>query len=554
MGAAQFRKDRFGLLFVIGAALLSLLAFPLGAHAAATPAPKITTTPASVNFSPVKAGGSSSKPVTIKNTGNADLVAGLITITGTDASLFGQTNDCSTPLPNNGFCTVTVTFSPTVPYGKKSATLNIASNDPKKPTATVKLSGQAPPPKVSASPMSVNLTASGINIPSAAAMVTIKNTGISDLNISSVTLTGTNASLFEVTDTWESLLPSGESCSVNVTFTPDSTGTKSASLLISSDDPKKPLVNVKLTGKIKIPSEQTSPASIVFDYTYDTNGFFTPERRVLMDKATAVLMSRIKGTKWTRVDTAVTGGEYDLAFINPSTLAVSWNHNVVIPENQITIYLGASDFKSSPFILMQGSEGDGATQLMSIRNVSGGISNVLTSSIQYRPVNASITFDLQGVQGFNSTITRQWHFDSDGNLNTDDRNPSDPHYYDYSDFYTAAIHELGHVLGIHNPQAFSTILEYDTNFCSAYLSRVQSDGSGGAVFTGSHAKQLYYNHIGQDIPLNVPTKCHWADGVRSVTADGWTSLTYESSQPFRHGFSELEFGALRDIGYTISAN
>lgn len=186
--------------------------------------------------------------------------------------------------------------------------------------------------------------------------------------------------------------------------------------------------------------------------------------------------------------------------------------------------------------------------------MSGGISDVLNSSAQYRPIDATITFDLQGVQGFSPAITAQWHFDSDGNLNTDDRNPSDPHFGDYADFYCMAVHELGHVLGIHNPNVFSSFVQSDPGFCRAWLDQVQPDGMGGYVFTGPNAKQFYYNHVGQNIPLEASTECHWADGVRSGTADGWTSLNYESDQPFRHGFSELEFGALRDIGYTIPSN
>lgn len=301
---------------------------------------------------------------------------------------------------------------------------------------------------------------------------------------------------------------------------------------------------------------KTAQVSIVFDYTYDTNGFFTPDRRLLLEKAAATLTSRMKGTTWARVDTATTGGHYDLAFINPSTHKISWSSDVVIPQNQITIYPGAMNFKNSPFPILRRATGDDATQLLSIRNVSGGISNVLTTPARYRPVNASITFDLQGLQGFNASITRQWHFDSDGNLNTDDRDPADPHYSKYTDFYAAAIHELGHVMGIHNPQFYVLYfsIEADPHFCSAWLSHVRPDSStGGYFFTGRHAKQYYRNHVGQDIPLDAWSKSHWADGVRSVTADGWTSINYEhgSNRPFRHGFSELEFAALRDIGYII---
>jgi hypothetical protein len=270
-----------------------------------------------------------------------------------------------------------------------------------------------------------------------------------------------------------------------------------------------------------------------------------------MEAAAAVFTSRISGTTWARVDPTALGGHYDLAFFNPSTMALSWRPDVVIPKNQITIYLGATDFTKSPVAMMRSSGGDGATQLLSIRNVTGGVASVLTSASQLRPIDATITFDLQGVQGFSSTITRQWHFDSDGNLATDDRNPADPHYGDYSDFYDTAIHELGHVIGIYHPLVYSSFLESDSNFGLAYTSRVQAEG-GGFVFTGTNAKQMYYNHVGENIPLDAATKSHFADGVRSQTADGWISVSYDRTQPFRKTFSELEFQALHDLGYTIS--
>jgi hypothetical protein len=305
-------------------------------------------------------------------------------------------------------------------------------------------------------------------------------------------------------------------------------------------------------GQINQPSPET--VSIVFNYDYDTNGFFIPARRALVEQAAAALLARMNDTTWERVDPAVTGGSYELAFINPSTLAVTWSSNVVIPKNQITVYLGAVDCSTlPPSNPMSSSPGVGATQLMSIRNVSGNMSNVLTSASQYRPINASITFDLQGIQGFSSARTKQWHFDSDGDITTDDRDPSDPHYNDYVDFFSTVIHELGHVLGIHNPQVFSSFgIDYDPNFSLAWMSLVQSDGGGGYVFTGSNAKQLYYGHVGVNIPLD-NTECHWADGVRSGPSGEFPSVTHEGGGPFRILFSEMEFQALKDIGYNISA-
>jgi hypothetical protein len=299
-----------------------------------------------------------------------------------------------------------------------------------------------------------------------------------------------------------------------------------------------------------------SAPKIVFDYTYDTNHFFDdPARKAIMESVANIFLSRIGFTNWPKVDNVASGGSYELLFVNPSSLVASWTSNVVIPENQITIYLGATDFSVSTIQMMKSSTGTGASQLLGIRNLSkdgngvlSGVGALLGSPTQFRPVNASITFDLQGV----NAGARKWYFGSDVPPQ------GDAIYNDHDDFYNAAIHEVGHVLGIHNPQVYNSIILTDDNFCAAYTSKVVSVSPTEFFFNGSNAKKMYYNtsgqYVGQDIPLETNTKCHFANGVRSQTANGWTSLSYESGQPFRHSFSELEFQVLRDIGYTVYPN
>jgi hypothetical protein len=211
------------------------------------PPPKISASPMSVDLGSVPVGSTSSpKIVTVKNTGISDLIINSITLSGTNASEFRQTNDCTT-VPAKGSCTVSVTFVPTISFGKKSAVISIASNDAKKPTVNVKLSGQAPSPKISASPMSVNLGSVPVGSTSSPKIVTVKNTGISDLMINSITLSGTNASEFSQTNDC-TRVSKGGSCFIAVILTPTSAGSKSAVLSISSDDPKKTIVNIKLAG------------------------------------------------------------------------------------------------------------------------------------------------------------------------------------------------------------------------------------------------------------------------------------------------------------------
>jgi hypothetical protein len=211
------------------------------------PPPKISASPMSVNLGTVPVGSSSiEKTVTIKNTGVSDLVIDSLTITGANASEFSQSNSCST-IPAKGSCPVTVTFIPTAPFGKKNAVMNIVSNDPKKLTLLVKLSGQAPPPKITVSPALANfgsITAGNTSLPK---VFTVKNTGTSDLIINSIAITGASASEFNQTNDCTTVAKGG-SCAIAVTLSPTSAGSKTAQMYVSSNDSKKPDIVVKLAG------------------------------------------------------------------------------------------------------------------------------------------------------------------------------------------------------------------------------------------------------------------------------------------------------------------
>jgi hypothetical protein len=208
----------------------------------------------SVNLGSIRAGDTSnSRTVTIKNTGNGDLIINSITISGANQSEFMQSNDCSI-IPAKSTCPITVTFAPQPPFGKKTAVMSISSNDPKKPTINVKLSGQAPPPKISVSPKSVKFATVEVGATSAPRIVTIKNTGLSDLTVNAVTFGGTDAGEFSQTNDCTTL-EKGSSCSISVLFTPASAGNKSAVMSIASNDPKKFIVTIKLVGKATSNSE-----------------------------------------------------------------------------------------------------------------------------------------------------------------------------------------------------------------------------------------------------------------------------------------------------------
>jgi len=84
----------------------------------------------------------SGRPVTVTNTGDANLVIGSVYLTGTNQDQFGIRNDtCSgAAISPSGTCTIDVVFSPTE-AGELRAVLGIDSNDPDTPSVEVELAG-----------------------------------------------------------------------------------------------------------------------------------------------------------------------------------------------------------------------------------------------------------------------------------------------------------------------------------------------------------------------------------------------------------------------------
>jgi hypothetical protein len=106
-------------------------------------------------------------------------------------------------------------------------------------------------PKISVSPTSVNfgnLNPGGTS----ESGVAIKNSGKADLVISSIAISGNNASDFSQTNHCTTIA-AGSSCAVTITFGPTSGGKKSGTLTITSNDSKNPTINVKLSGSAKSP-------------------------------------------------------------------------------------------------------------------------------------------------------------------------------------------------------------------------------------------------------------------------------------------------------------
>jgi hypothetical protein len=141
--------------------------------------------------------------------------------------------------------------------GNGNVSYSVAANSSSSSrTGTLTISGQthsitqeasAAVPAISVSPASLKFGYVSINRYSSK-KVTVTNNGNAPLDIQSVTIGGTNANQFSETHVCNQLAPGG-SCTIMVTFSPTTAGTKSAALQIYSNDPARSSVSVPMSGK-----------------------------------------------------------------------------------------------------------------------------------------------------------------------------------------------------------------------------------------------------------------------------------------------------------------
>jgi hypothetical protein len=208
----------------------------------AVPVPAATVSPTSLTFAAQTIGTTSaSQPVTLQNTGTANLNISSIGTTGD----FGQTNACPAFLAPAASCTINVTFTPLLAGGRvgELKILHDASGSP----SVVSLSGTgtpAPVPVATVSPSSLTFATQTVGTTSAAQPVTLQNTGTTNLAISSIATTTAD---FAQTNACPASLAPGNSCTINVTFTPAAPGGRVGELKIFHDASGSPSI-VSLSG------------------------------------------------------------------------------------------------------------------------------------------------------------------------------------------------------------------------------------------------------------------------------------------------------------------
>ena len=215
--------------------------------------------PGSLTFTSQILGTTSApQPVTFSNTGSAALT--ISSIAG--SANFGETNNCASGVAANGSCTINVAFTPTA-TGTVTGTLTVSDNASGSPQ-TVTLSGTGIAPVAGLSAQSLTFT-EPVSTTSAAEMLTVTNTGSSNLNISTAAIGGTNPSDFAKsadTCTGATVAPT-MTCAVSVTFTPSTTGSFKASLIFTDNAGGSPQT-VTLSGTGTAPTVSLSAPSLTY--------------------------------------------------------------------------------------------------------------------------------------------------------------------------------------------------------------------------------------------------------------------------------------------------
>jgi len=215
------------------------------------PAPIMTVNPSSLDFGSVFTDTTQQGAFTISNTGNAELVVTAITLTGPDSADFSL-QDVTFPLsvPPDSGVDLAVTFAPQT-AGDKTAAVQISSNDPNANLVVIALTGTGvdpPTPAIAVAPQAFDFGSRTIGTTRQHAFMVFNN-GTAALTVDSLEIRGGDRSDFILVslDAPFSVVP-GDSHVVRVSFRPQTSGAKSASLHISSNDPQTPEISVALTG------------------------------------------------------------------------------------------------------------------------------------------------------------------------------------------------------------------------------------------------------------------------------------------------------------------
>ena len=242
------------------------------------PAPAITFTPGTLNFSALSP-GSTSLPlsVTLTNSGNAPLNISSISLGGSNPADFSapSSNCTAAPIAPGASCIATESFTP-LAAGFRQAALIFADNAAGSPQSITLIGTEGSPvsgPALKFLPTTVNFPSLSQGSTSSVQIVTVTNSGNASATIASISLGGSNPADFSAPSgscIGLPLLPN-TSCIVNETFTPSAVGVRQAALIFTDNATGNPqsvaLIGTGINSPPSGPVLKFLPTSVTFPAT-----------------------------------------------------------------------------------------------------------------------------------------------------------------------------------------------------------------------------------------------------------------------------------------------
>ena len=224
-------------LSIVSNATSGTLTLPLHATGLAVPVPVVTLTPATIAFGSRTVNGLyPATTVQLQNTGTAVLQIGSIATTGAG---FADTTTCGATLAVGDACSIAVTFTPTAVGTSYTGQLLVTSNAGAPQAVPLTGSGVAQTvPVLTWQPLVGSLSFGNVvpGTTSAIQSVTLFNQGPGGVELNLVNVVGTNATNFSATGTCiaGTTLFQGQTCRIDITFAPGSSGAKQATIQVAS--------------------------------------------------------------------------------------------------------------------------------------------------------------------------------------------------------------------------------------------------------------------------------------------------------------------------------
>ena len=311
--------------------------------------PDIQTSTSSLALGDVVVGSNSTETLTVSNTGDATLSVTSTTITGGQSSDFAIVSGGGAfSLAPSGSRSVQIRFAPGA-TGSRTSTLRFVSNDPDENPKDVSLGGTGVVPDIAVNPTSHDYGSNGLNANVTYTFV-VSNEGTSPLSVTSTTLTGTHSAEFSIVSGGGAYsLNAGATRNVTVRFTPVTTGDKTATMRISSNDPDEANTDVALSGRgILVADISLSPSSKNFGNV--TLGQSVTQTFTISNSGSASLSvssTSIVGTHANQFNINSGGGSFSLAPGASRNLVVEFEPDETGAKNA-TLRIASNDPNENP--------------------------------------------------------------------------------------------------------------------------------------------------------------------------------------------------------------